>query len=141
MFFLKDQNCFIHLKTDKPCSILMRLSLLFNFFKHFFNVLLFWNSKWASTLQGDGALKHTRDVNIINVIPAESFFQKRQPSCSCNFQSTMRCHNLIKTTGQWFSFKECSEHALKRNKLTSYNYNTAFVCFCFHLIFRASIYC
>ena len=46
----------------------------------------------------------------------------------------MRCHNLIKTTGQWFSFKECSEHDLKRNALTSYNYNPAFVCFCFHLI-------
>ena len=36
MFFLKDQSCFIHLKTDQPCSILMRLSLLFNFFKPFF---------------------------------------------------------------------------------------------------------
>ena len=36
MFFLEDQSCFIHLKTDQPCSILMRLSLLFNFFKPFF---------------------------------------------------------------------------------------------------------
>ena len=31
----------------------------------------------------------------------------------------MRFYNLIKTTGQWFSFKECSEHALKRNELTA----------------------
>ena len=42
----------------------------------------------------------------------------------------MRCHNLIKATGQWFSYKECSEHALKRNVLTSYNYKTAFVLEC-----------
>ena len=31
----------------------------------------------------------------------------------------MRFYNLIKTTGQWFSSKECSEHALKRNELTA----------------------
>ena len=46
------------------------MSLLFNFLKRFFNVLLFWNSKLASTVHGDRAIKHTRDVNIIRVIPA-----------------------------------------------------------------------
>ena len=132
MFFSKDKNCFIHLKTDQPCSILMRLSLLFNFFKPFLQCFAVLEQQMGQHCPGWRGHKTRKRC---------AYHQRHPPGPV----KTLCTHSMEELE----SYKAISLTECTSNIVIFHIFNSSWpaiitihlLCFCFHLIFRASIYC